>query len=259
MSNDYDLDAFFDEVSEVEAKASVEEAEAKDKPREDSQKRESEETAEPPPKKQKVAPVCPRGVVVASSTSAVISVKEREEKEAQLSQASKPVAPATRFTGSSAPSTVQTNIGPAIPVAPNPNNPQQQGNKKKGPKTSIRMAAGQKWVDPSLNEWPENDFRIFVGNLANDVSDTMLFEHFQKYPSLAKAKVVRDKKNPEKSKGYGFVSLLDPLECAKALREMDQTWLASRPIRIKRSDWKDRDIKVVKKREKNERRIHQYR
>ena len=35
--------------------------------------------------------------------------------------------------------------------------------------------------------------------------------------------MVRDKEG--NSKGYGFVSLLKPLECAKAIREKDQTWL----------------------------------
>ena len=115
------------------------------------------------------------------------------------------------------------------------------------------MAAGKKWIDKSLEEWPENDFRIFVGNLSNEVTDELLHQHFAaKYPSLARVKVVRDAKNPEKSKGYGFASFLDPLECAKAIREMDQTWLGSRPVRVKRSDWKDRDIKTVRKNQKKQ-------
>jgi RNA recognition motif-containing protein len=61
-------------------------------------------------------------------------------------------------------------------------------------------------------------------------------------------KIVKDAKTGL-SKGFGFCSLLDPLECAKAIREMDQTWLSSRPIRIKRSDWKDRELKEVRKKE----------
>jgi hypothetical protein len=32
------------------------------------------------------------------------------------------------------------------------------------------------------------------------------------------------------------------LECARAIREQDQTWLGGRPIRIKRSHWKDREV-----------------
>lgn len=41
------------------------------------------------------------------------------------------------------------------------------GGKKVG---IVRQAAGKRWVDTTLTEWPENDFRIFVGNLGNEVS-----------------------------------------------------------------------------------------
>jgi hypothetical protein len=53
----------------------------------------------------------------------------------------------------------------------------------------LREAAGRKWVDPTLSEWPENDFRIFVGDLGNEVNDDALGKAFQRYPSFAKAKV----------------------------------------------------------------------
>ena len=42
-------------------------------------------------------------------------------------------------------------------------------------------------------------------------------------------------KSDGKSRGYGFVSLLDPKDCARAIREMDQSWLGSRPIKVKLS------------------------
>ena len=41
---------------------------------------------------------------------------------------------------------------------------QEQPNKKKG---IMREAAGQRWRDPTLDEWPENDFRIFVGDMVS--------------------------------------------------------------------------------------------
>jgi hypothetical protein len=52
-----------------------------------------------------------------------------------------------------------------------------------------RVAAGGKWHDPSLDEWDPNDFRIFVGDLGNEVSDEGLARAFQQYQSLVKAKV----------------------------------------------------------------------
>jgi hypothetical protein len=56
-------------------------------------------------------------------------------------------------------------------------------------KVVVREAAGQRWVDPTLAEWPDNDFRIFVGDLGNEVNDEALSKAFSRYPSFAKAKV----------------------------------------------------------------------
>lgn len=30
------------------------------------------------------------------------------------------------------------------------------------------------WEDPSLNDWPDDDFRLFCGDLGNDVTDELL-------------------------------------------------------------------------------------
>lgn len=57
-------------------------------------------------------------------------------------------------------------------------------------KKYIRAGGGNSWVDPTLNEWPENDFRIFVGDLGNEVTTDTLAREFQCYPSFAKAKVI---------------------------------------------------------------------
>jgi RNA recognition motif-containing protein len=48
-----------------------------------------------------------------------------------------------------------------------------------------------------------------VGNLGNEVTDIILKTAFEKYASLNKVRVIRNKKS-KKSEGYGFVSLLDP-------------------------------------------------
>ena len=63
-----------------------------------------------------------------------------------------------------------------------------------------RAAAGQKWYDATLSEWPENDFRIFVGDMGNEVNDDILTKAFTKYAAFQKAKIVRDK-HSNKSKG----------------------------------------------------------
>lgn len=63
------------------------------------------------------------------------------------------------------------------------------GAAAKLPKAVFRQAAGERWKDESLMEWPENDHRIFVGDIGPEVTDEMLSSAFRKYPSFAKAKV----------------------------------------------------------------------
>ena len=79
-------------------------------------------------------------------------------------------------------------------------------NKRK--RKVLRKAAGKTWEDATLEEWPDNDYRIFVGDLGNEVSDENLANAFKKYPSFVKARVVKDKVTL-KSKGFGFVSIMN--------------------------------------------------
>jgi len=103
----------------------------------------------------------------------------------------------------------------------------------------LRQAAGKTWVDKSMDDWQKDDFRIFVGDLGNEVSDATLTAAFAKYSSFQRARVVRDKRNG-KSKGYGFVSMMDASEYLLAMKEMDRKYVGSRPIKLRRSKWKDR-------------------
>ncbi|CAL5406928.1 unnamed protein product [Camellia sinensis] len=111
-----------------------------------------------------------------------------------------------------------------------------------------RKAAGQNWEDPTLTEWPEmlevlegflagdvamwfggfcgdmvmrtDDYRLFCGDLGNEVNDDVLSKAFSRFPSFNMARVVRDKRTG-KTKGYGFVSFANPLDLAAALKEMN--------------------------------------
>lgn len=65
-----------------------------------------------------------------------------------------------------------------------------------------------------------DDFRIFVGDLGNDVNDDTLARAFSKYPTFQKAKVIRERQT-KKTKGYGFVSFKDPHDFMQAMREMN--------------------------------------
>ena len=110
---------------------------------------------------------------------------------------------------------------------------------KKRQKKLVRKAGNETWVDETLEVWPENDFRIFCGNMGNEVNDEVLSNAFKKYPSFYKAKVVRCKKTL-KSKGFGFVSLTNVDDYIKAMREMQGKYVGNRPITLKKSDWADK-------------------
>lgn len=101
----------------------------------------------------------------------------------------------------------------------------EKTNKKD--KKTVRVAGGQTWEDNSLADWPDDDFRIFCGDLGNDVNDELLTRTFNKYPSFQRAKVIRDKRT-SKSKGYGFVSFKDPQDFIKAMKEMDGKFYTSK-------------------------------
>ncbi|GMT20911.1 hypothetical protein PFISCL1PPCAC_12208, partial [Pristionchus fissidentatus] len=128
----------------------------------------------------------------------------------------------------------------------------QRGEKKM--KRFVRCAGGETWEDSSLAEWDPNDFRVFCGDLGNEVSEELLAKAFRKYPSFQKAKVVRDSKS-NKSKGYGFVSFKSQEDYIKAMREMDGKYVGNRPIKLRKSNWKDRSIEVVKKKIKQKKKL----
>jgi len=114
----------------------------------------------------------------------------------------------------------------------------------------LRKAAGKIWNDTSLSEWPDQDHRIFVGDLGNEVNDNTLAKVFVKYTSFAKAKVIRDKRT-QKTKGYGFVSFLDPFDAVTALKEMQGCYVGNRPIKLRKSKWGQRTYQPKAKRTKN--------
>ncbi len=88
-----------------------------------------------------------------------------------------------------------------------------------------------------------DDYRVIVTNLGNDANDSLLAAAFKHYSSVAKVRVVRDKRT-HASRGYGFVSFLAPLEMARALREMQGKLCGVRPMNLKRCDTTKRDYKA---------------
>ncbi|TKY71110.1 RNA-binding protein 42 [Spatholobus suberectus] len=113
-----------------------------------------------------------------------------------------------------------------------------------------RKAAGQSWEDPILAEWPEDDYRLFCGDLGNEVNDDVLSKAFSRFPSFNLARVVRDKRTG-KTKGYGFVSFANPSDLAAALKEMNGKYVGNRLIKLCKSKWKERTDYEALEKQKN--------
>jgi hypothetical protein len=128
-----------------------------------------------------------------------------------------------------------TRSGDAVP-SPTPDAEKGGDETAKGKqKTVIRQGGGKSWEDPSLLEWNPLHPRLFVGNLAGEVTDDSLMKAFSKYPSVSKARVIRDKKST-KSKSYGFVSFANTDDYFRAAKEMEGKYIGSHPVRIKRAN-----------------------
>lgn len=145
------------------------------------------------------------------------------------------------------PKNLATKAGPGLPSASSSTT--TPVNSLAETHTVKREGGGKKWEDPSLLEWDPSHFRLFVGNLSGEVTTENVHRAFQKYKSLSKAKVVKDKVS-EKCAGYGFVSFSDADDYFKAFKEMDGKYIGNHPVQLKRAKT---EIKAVKKGKKYER------
>ncbi|XP_062187722.1 polyadenylate-binding protein RBP45-like [Phragmites australis] len=86
---------------------------------------------------------------------------------------------------------------------------------------------------PQIHTDDDSDHAIFVGDLAFDVTDFMLYHLFKtRYPSVKGAKVIFDKVTG-RSKSYGFVFFGDVNEHMQAMTEMNGAYCSTRPMRIR--------------------------
>lgn len=253
-----DLDSFFEEVDEAESSA-ISQITPKGNDESNGAVIQDDTSTEPPAKRKKLENVHrPRGAVVAAASSAVSKPTTIQEKTQQYSATfTVPSSSSSSFAIHGIPPPPPPPPPPPLqPVGPAfvpPPPPDSQTSQQSTKKAHVRTAAGKTWTDAALADWPDDDFRLFVGNLDPTVTDAQLHQHFSQYASLQRVRVIRHHKT-QVSQGYGFVSLHNALECAAALREQDQTWLGGRPIRIKRSHWKDREWKERQKKNKKNRR-----
>jgi len=182
---------------------------------------------------------------------------QAQKKTQQLTALAKDIAHAkkAKMMAESVKKSQQTSVTSSTSKAPTSVSISDETLKKaKLKKRIVRTGGGQVWEDESLKEWDTNDFRIFCGDLGNDVTDEVLARTFGRYSSFQKAKVIRDKRT-NKTKGFGFVSFRDPSDFTRAMREMNGKYVGSRPIKMRKSNWKDRNIDVVRHKTKEKQKM----
>ncbi|KAF8082630.1 hypothetical protein N665_0817s0005 [Sinapis alba] len=87
------------------------------------------------------------------------------------------------------------------------------------------------WASFSTSEENEHELSIFVGDLAPDVTDSLLYNTFSEiYASVKATRVVIDAHG--RSKGFGFVRFSDVNERKKAMKEMHGVKCSNRAMRI---------------------------
>lgn len=73
--------------------------------------------------------------------------------------------------------------------------------------------------------------RIYVGNLANDVTGDDLRGEFSAYGEVASADVIMDRYTGQ-SRGFGFVEMRDNESAQRAIRELDGREIKGRQVKV---------------------------
>eukprot|EP00612_Vaucheria_litorea_P004141 CAMPEP_0171461106 /NCGR_PEP_ID=MMETSP0945-20130129/5693_1 /TAXON_ID=109269 /ORGANISM="Vaucheria litorea, Strain CCMP2940" /LENGTH=707 /DNA_ID=CAMNT_0011987399 /DNA_START=173 /DNA_END=2296 /DNA_ORIENTATION=+ len=72
---------------------------------------------------------------------------------------------------------------------------------------------------------------VFVKNLDDSVTDEKLNKMFSEYGTITSARIMKDPATSE-SKGFGFVCFSSPMEASKAVQEMNNKLIGSKPIYV---------------------------
>ena len=77
--------------------------------------------------------------------------------------------------------------------------------------------------------------KIFVAGLPYDLDDAELTEIFEKFGTIASAKVAIDKETG-KSKGFAFVDMPDRTEALEAIESLNEISLGKKPLVVKEAE-----------------------
>jgi RNA recognition motif-containing protein len=73
---------------------------------------------------------------------------------------------------------------------------------------------------------------IYVGNLAYSLTEDELANEFAKFGEVTSAKIIVDRENNNRSKGFGFIEMSDDSAAQKAIEELNGKVVAGRNLRV---------------------------
>ena len=82
--------------------------------------------------------------------------------------------------------------------------------------------------------------KLFVGGLSWNTDEEILRNTFEKYGKVEDARVITDR-DTGRSRGFGFVTFEQAEDAETAVREMDDTQLDGRTIRVNEAHEKPRN------------------
>ena len=75
-------------------------------------------------------------------------------------------------------------------------------------------------------------YKVFVGGLAWSTTETTLAAAFSRFGDLLDARVIMEREDPTKSRGFGFVSYGGEAAMRSAIKDMDGADLEGRPLSV---------------------------
>jgi len=95
---------------------------------------------------------------------------------------------------------------------------------------------------PSVSAGLGNDtcVEIYVGNLSYDMTETQMRKEFERYGTVKSARIISNRFN-SKSKGYGFIEMLNRSEAEAAIKALHDKDIFGRKLRVNEAKNKSRD------------------
>ena len=73
---------------------------------------------------------------------------------------------------------------------------------------------------------------IYVGNLAYSLTEDDLAREFANYGEVTSVKIIVDRENNNRSKGFGFIEMSDDAAAQKAIEELNGKVVGGRNLRV---------------------------